>query len=92
MIVFGSCASDLENEDSDIDLFIILDSDEISKNYEERLKRKLLVRDQILNLSFQIQIDLMVYSKAEYQKMKNEKWYFTEEIEEKGKVIYEKTN
>jgi len=92
VIVFGSCASGLATKESDIDLFVILDSNKISKNYEERLQKKLLVREQILNLSFQTQIDLMVYSRAEYQKLKNESWYFANEIEKRGKIIYEKAS
>jgi predicted nucleotidyltransferase len=36
IILFGSYANDKEIDDSDIDLMVILDNNDVAKNYEER--------------------------------------------------------
>ena len=40
IILFGSYANRSVSEDSDIDLVVILDSPEIAKNYDEKMKNK----------------------------------------------------
>ena len=66
IILFGSHIKESATEDSDLDLFVILDSPKISKNYDEKMRNKLLVRRKIYDLSKEIPIDLIVYTKGEY--------------------------
>jgi len=92
IIMFGSYAKDVFSEDSDIDLVVILDSPEIAKNYDEKMRNKLLVRRSIYELSKKVPVDLLVYTKGEYDIISASLSSFYNEIETSGKVLYEKTN
>ncbi len=92
IILFGSYVKESADEDSDLDLFVILDSPKISNNYDEKMKNKLLVRRTIYDLSKEIPIDLIVYTKGEYDLILKNGSSFCNEIENTGKVLYEKTN
>jgi uncharacterized protein len=92
VILFGSMVSGNINEDSDIDLVVILDNETLPNNYEEKLQNKIFVRNAILDISFKVAIDLLVYTKMEFEKLKNIGNPFLKEITEKGKIIYEKTS
>ena len=92
IILFGSYANGNYSEESDIDLIVILDSSEIAKNYEEKMKNKLLVRKSIYELTKKIPIDLVVYTKAEYDIISNNENSFYNEIATTGKILYEKVS
>jgi len=80
------------NEDSDIDLVVILNNETLPSNYEEKLQNKIFVRNAILDISFKVAIDLLVYTKMEFEKLRIIGNPFLKEITEKGKIIYEKTS
>ena len=90
IILFGSVAQGIEREYSDIDLVVILNEDIITKTYEEKLEKKVMVRDSILDISLEVPIDLLVYSKAEFKKMEEINKPFASEIKEKGSLLYER--
>ena len=92
IILFGSYARESFSEDSDLDLFVILDSPEISKNYDEKMRNKLLVRRKIYDLTRKVPVDLVVYTKGEYDIVSESGSSFYNEIKNTGKVLYEKTN
>ncbi|MFW5700733.1 MAG: nucleotidyltransferase domain-containing protein [Cyclobacteriaceae bacterium] len=92
IILFGSLSKNLESPDSDIDLLVVLDSDKISQTYREKMENKILVRKCIYNISKQIPIDLIVYTKKEYEIIKNNKNSFFKDIEKTGKILYEKAS
>ena len=90
--LFGSVAGGQEKENSDIDLVVILDTNSSPKSYDERLENKLIVRDAILDISMEVAIDLLVYSKSEFIKLKKINKPFAAEIINKGSLIYEKVS
>ena len=90
IILFGSIAMGNSDEESDIDLIVVLDSEKISQNYEEKMFNKMLVRKAIRDISEEIPIDLLVYTKKEFEIIMNNKNSFFREIERQGKVLYEK--
>ena len=92
IILFGSYANGNPNENSDIDIMVILDNDHVSKTYEERLNKKIFIRNLIIEINRKIPIDVLVYSKEELNMIKNHGNYFIDEIEKTGKVIYEKAS
>lgn len=92
IILFGSMISQNFTENSDIDLLIILDVDEIPETYEEKMKLKLELRKSIRHINRKIAIDMLVYTKKEYEVIINEKAVFLEEIINTGKKIYEKAS
>ncbi|MCI5125730.1 MAG: nucleotidyltransferase domain-containing protein [Candidatus Electrothrix sp. AR5] len=92
IILFGSYAGDSFTEDSDLDLLVVLDSLGIAKNYDEKMRNKMLVRRKIYNLSKRIPIDLLVYTRGEYDIVLKSKNSFCNEIKKTGKLLYEKTD
>jgi predicted nucleotidyltransferase len=92
IILFGSYASGVFSEDSDLDIVVVLDSLEIAKNYDEKMKNRLLVRRKIYELSRKVSVDLVVYTKGEYDIITENGNSFYNEIKSTGKVLYEKTN
>jgi predicted nucleotidyltransferase len=90
IILFGSYAKGTANEHSDIDMVVILDNNDVAKNYEERLQKKLYINRLIRNINYKVALDILVYSKAEYKIVKECGNYFIDEIEKTGKIIYEK--
>ena len=92
IILFGSCALGRFSKDSDIDVAVILDNNTISTNYTEKMKNKLLVRESIYEISRNIPIDILVFSKTEFENFLNFNSSFSRELQKTGKIIYEKTN
>ena len=92
IVLFGSQASGTENADSDIDLLVIFDSEAISQTYRERMRRRLMVRDRLREINRRVPIDLLIYTKAEYELLRRHDTCFFFEIESSGKTLYEKTN
>ena len=92
IILFGSYAKGNPNENSDLDIMIILDNYHVPKTYEERLNKKVLIRSLILDINRKIPIDILVYSKEELNIIKKCGSYLIDEIEKTGKIIYAKTD
>jgi len=92
IILFGSHAAGNQNKGSDIDIMVILDNNDVSKTYTERLNKKIYIRNLLLEINRNIPLDILVYSKEELKLIKNYGNYFIDEIEKKGKVIYEKAS
>ena len=92
IILFGSYANGNPNEHSDIDLMVILDNDHVAKTFQERLDKRLYIRRLVLEINRKIPLDILVYSKAELNIVKEYGNQFVEEIEKTGKIIYEKAS
>jgi predicted nucleotidyltransferase len=92
IILFGSYAKGTANENSDIDMVVILDNNDVAKNYEERLQKKLYINRLVRTINYKIPLDILVYSKEEYRIVKNCGNYFIDEIEKTGKILYEKAS
>jgi predicted nucleotidyltransferase len=92
IILFGSYARGTADENSDIDMVVILDNNDVAKNYEDRLKKKLYINRLVRNINYKIALDILVYSKEEYKIIKHYGNYFIDEIERTGRIIYEKAN
>jgi len=90
IILFGSYAKGNQDENSDIDLMVILDNNHVSKTHQERLNKKIFIRNLVLEINRKIPLDILVYSKEELNIVKKHGNYFIDEIERTGKIIYEK--
>ncbi|MDR2693640.1 MAG: nucleotidyltransferase domain-containing protein [Chitinispirillales bacterium] len=90
VILFGSYANGSPTDDSDIDVAVILDSDEIVRNFSEMMERSRPVSAAVRDIRYKIAIDILVYSKAEINYLKEDDDSFIKEIENTGKVLYEK--
>lgn len=82
IILFGSYAIDNPTENSDLDLFVIKETD------LPRPERAVQVRKTIYGLM--IPIDLIVYTPKEVDELKNKKYGFVYEVLNTGKTLYDK--
>lgn len=92
VILFGSYANDTEDEESDIDLLIVLDENTLPKNYDEWLEIKMRVRRLLREINKKVALDLLVYTRPQYESIKKEMNSFQLEIHETGKILYEKAS
>jgi predicted nucleotidyltransferase len=88
IILFGSYASGTATKDSDIDLVVVLDSEEMSQLFKDRMARRRPVSKALLEINEQYSMDIIVYTKAEFNYLKNKEDFFIQEIEETGKNLY----
>ena len=90
IILFGSYARGTANEDSDIDLLVILDTDEFAKTVDERLERKQPINKSIREIRKNFAMDIVVYSKGEFEFLDKKESDFIREIKNTGIEIYAK--
>ena len=90
ILVFGSYIEGNLHEDSDLDLLIVLDNDYLPKTYEERMELRLEIRKKIRSINKKIPIDLLIYTKPEYEIIIKNMNSFMKEIHNTGKVLYER--
>ena len=84
LILFGSHAYGDPGEASDIDLLVVLNSDEIPRNYEERSLNYLEVNRLLRDINKRVSMDLMVMTKAQWEKFIELDSGFSKEITLKG--------
>ncbi|MDT3738138.1 MAG: nucleotidyltransferase domain-containing protein [Candidatus Kapabacteria bacterium] len=84
VILFGSYANGNPNENSDIDLLIIKDTDK-SRPERTTLVRKLLFGSMI-------PIDLIVYTPDELEESKKDKYSFVHQLLNNSITLYERIN
>lgn len=92
IILFGSHAYGDAQKDSDIDLIVVLNNNDMPKTFKEKMRYQLLVRNAILDINKEIPIDLIVYTKPMFEKFNHLGSMFSKEIAQKGKIIYEAGN
>jgi predicted nucleotidyltransferase len=92
IILFGPYAKETADENSDNDMVVILDNNDVAKTYEEILKKKLYIKKLVRNINYKIALGIPVYSKEEYKIIKNYGNYFIDEIEKTGEIIHEKAS
>ena len=84
IILFGSYAVGNANEDSDLDLLIIKDTG------QPRHRRGFDIRKALIGSM--IPIDIVVYTKEEFEQEKDEKYSFLNSVIKSAKVLYERAN
>jgi uncharacterized protein len=92
IILFGSYAYGNPGEDSDLDIIVVT-----ADNYmpvTNREKMELHHRYNLLIKKFRkvIPIDMLVYTRLMYQRLQESGSLFTNEINSKGKILYEAIN
>jgi predicted nucleotidyltransferase len=83
IILFGSYARGNPNENSDLDLFVIKDSD-LPRPQRTAFVRKLIYGSMI-------PIDLIVYTPKEIEESRNNKYSLVFNVLNSGKTLYERT-
>ena len=70
--MFGSVSKGNYDDESDIDLLIILDIDKIPETYEEKMELRQNIRKSLRVINRRVSLDLLVYTKKEFEIMKEE--------------------
>ncbi|RJP33660.1 MAG: nucleotidyltransferase domain-containing protein [Candidatus Omnitrophota bacterium] len=89
IILYGSHAYGNPDASSDIDLLVVIDRDDIPETFREKSDLYLETVRVIRDLQKQISIDLIVHTKAMYRKFIDLGSMFSQEIVQKGIVLYE---
>jgi predicted nucleotidyltransferase len=92
IILFGSYAYGMPGEDSDLDIIVVTRDNFLPNTNRERME--LHHKYNILIKKFRrfIPIDMLVYTKLMYQKLLESGSLFTNEVNIKGKILYEAVN
>jgi uncharacterized protein len=86
-ILFGSYAYETQTNDSDIDLIVVLNKNDMPKNFNERIQNYSFVKNYFKKLKYKVPMDIIVYTKKEWFNFLEANNSFTNEILEKGKIL-----
>lgn len=92
IILFGSYAYGKPNEDSDLDIIVVTTDDYMPATNREKMELHHKYNNKIRQFRAIIPIDLLVYTQQMYNKLLESGSIFIEEINRKGKVLYEAVN
>ena len=87
IILFGSYAYGRPDADSDIDLLVVLDKDTFPRDFKERSKNYLSISRLLREIEREIPIDLIVYTKSEFERFVQLGSLFSKKILKEGKAI-----
>ncbi|MDR1923992.1 MAG: nucleotidyltransferase domain-containing protein [Planctomycetaceae bacterium] len=90
IVLFGSYANGTATKDSDIDLMVVIDNDVVVSSYKEKMGRALALRRVLRDIDYAK--DLIIYSRKELRIVKERGYDIVNEIEQKGKIIYERAS
>jgi len=92
VILFGSHAYGNPSADSDIDLMIVVQAETSPATHREKMDLYLHYNQFIKKFKAIVPIDLIVYTKANYEKFIGLNSIFSKEITNSGIVLYESNN
>ena len=89
VLLFGSYAYGTPHEDSDLDLFVVLNESTMPTTFKEKQALYMKVSAYTRPVAKQVPIDLMVFTIPMFEQFKTVNSIFSKEILNKGIVIYE---
>jgi len=82
IILFGSCANGVQNDDSDLDILIVQDSD--LPMHQRGFDIRMSLRGTL------IPMDILIYTKSELEQEKNKSFSFLNSAIKNSKIMYER--
>lgn len=92
VVLFGSYANGTPHRDSDLDLFVVVNSKAIPTTFKERTSLYLSVSKFTRAIAKQIPVDLLVFTIPMYEQFIIQNSSFSQEIRNNGIVLYESNN
>jgi len=92
IILFGSYAWGMVHKDSDIDLIIVLDKNGVPKDFSEKMDSYLSVKRLLRDMNREIPMDIIVYTKGQWEKFLLLDSCFSKKVVNEGKILYERNN
>jgi len=84
VIVHGSRVHGGGDQDSDIDLIVVLDSEVVPQTYQERTTNRLAVRRALDGLNRDYAMDVLVYTSPEWKRFQDVGSAFSREVVSQG--------
>jgi len=84
ILLFGSEATGTAGPDSDIDLLVVLDRETMPTSFQERSNNYLQISRAIRELEKRHPIDLLVYTRAEFEMIKSSGSLFVRRVLREG--------
>jgi predicted nucleotidyltransferase len=84
ILLFGSHGRGTARPDSDIDLLVVLDSDQMPQNFREKAENYLRISRLLRDLEKRVPIDLLVYTRPEFEHFVAGKSAFSKKILQEG--------
>lgn len=89
VVVFGSAVTGTFEEDSDIDLAVIVPDPGPGEKFN-RIDRAIEVRRELRDINAEIAIDILLYTESEFSKLRNSPSFVRGEIADAGETVYER--
>jgi predicted nucleotidyltransferase len=87
VFLFGSYAYGHPNTDSDLDLLVVLDKDTGPRDFRERSENYLSISRALRDIERKIPMDLIVYTKSEFERFTQLDSQFSRKVLKEGKSI-----
>jgi len=84
VLLFGSYAYGTPRDDSDIDLVVVLDKDGKSTSYKTLIDNRMEISRRLRQLRKQCSVDVLVYTRDEWEELKASQSSFVQKIEREG--------
>jgi predicted nucleotidyltransferase len=84
IILFGSYATGHPRPDSDIDLIVVLDEPGFTQTYSQKIQRRLQIARLFYDMMATIPMDILVYTREEWNKLQEIKSSFIRDINRTG--------
>jgi uncharacterized protein len=92
IILFGSYAYGEATEYSDLDIIVVTADDYMPSSNREKMELHHKYNILIKKFRKVIPIDMLVYTRMMYRKLQETESLFTQEINQKGRILYEAIN
>ena len=92
IILFGSATSGEIGIDSDLDLLVVVDTDYLPSTYRQRMEYRLQILRKVRAVGNKIPLDLLIYTRPEYEILTQDMSSFMKNVHDCGKVIYERAS
>ena len=84
VLLFGSYAYGTPRDDSDIDLVVVLDKEGKSDSYKTLINNRMEIARRLRQLRKRYPIDILVYTRDEWEELKASESSFVQKIERQG--------
>ncbi len=92
IILFGSYAYGRPDDDSDIDLVVVLNRQGYAKTYKEKFQNRMTVGERLLDIERKVPLDTLVYTLDEWNLFLSQNSSFARHLSNRGMVLYEANN
>ncbi|MBN1927474.1 MAG: nucleotidyltransferase domain-containing protein [Prolixibacteraceae bacterium] len=89
VVLFGSYAYGNPGSESDFDIMVVTNDNFIPKSFKEKTDLYITVSKYIIDVSREIPIDLIIYTKPMFMEFIEQGSSFSKDILNKGVVLYE---